>query len=248
MRIETAIREFLAFIKNPYWSIRDANPLDFLTATKLFFVVFFFEMLLFLPISSIIGLENVPHAMDDLLNGSELWKVAALAVIFAPIAEELLFRLHLKYRIANYVFLMLTLIGMVFLIIRHYLPVFPTDAEGLMTLFATRSFLMTILLVIVFTVAGVAVMIIRDKKAGWLERNFPFVFYLTALVFAMIHISNFQLPPEQWYLGPLIVLPQFILGCYLGYIRLRNNIGYSIYIHALNNLIPMTLVSLSGMY
>ncbi|NNK89380.1 MAG: CPBP family intramembrane metalloprotease, partial [Saprospiraceae bacterium] len=86
----------------------------------------------------------------------------------------------------------------------------------------------------------------RDKLQSTFQRYFPWVFYYSVVIFAFLHVYNFELSSEQWFLGPLLVIPQFILALLLGYVRIRNNIWSSIYLHALNNFIPLSLVFVSG--
>lgn len=74
----------------------------------------------------------------------------------------------------------------------------------------------------------------------WKKVNFGFPFYFTAGLFAIIHLTNISMPPEKWYLGPLLVLPQLILGLLFGYVRVRNNIFTSIFCHILHNGLAMS--------
>lgn len=79
----------------------------------------------------------------------------------------------------------------------------------------------------------------------WKKINFGFPFYLTAGLFAIIHLTNISMPQEKWYLGPLLVLPQLILGLLFGYVRVRNNIWASVFCHVLHNGLTMTALFLS---
>ncbi len=243
MKIEKAIEEFMAFLKAPSFDYKRDQPLDFLTATKLYFLVFFFEMLVFIPVSMIIGLEGIPHAMENLLQNNSIWKMVLLAVVLAPVAEELLFRLHLRYHP-----LMLLFVGLVGIVCSGMIFSYfsPSSSAAFQNLGSATipPFLMALGFLALALLFYSSYLLFQKRTFKSVEYRFPFIFYLTALVFGLVHISNFGLDPDRWYLGPLLVLPQLILACYLGYIRVRNNLGYSIYIHALNNAIPMLLFSL----
>ncbi|CAM1372611.1 CAAX protease [Tenacibaculum litopenaei] len=67
------------------------------------------------------------------------------------------------------------------------------------------------------------------------SRIFPFWFYLFSAVFGFVHITNYPLSVEVLLLSPLLVAPQLILGCYLGYIRIKLGLLWAILLHALYN-------------
>lgn len=75
----------------------------------------------------------------------------------------------------------------------------------------------------------------------WNER-FKLIFWLFTLIFAAVHLSNFgaEIP---FYLMPLLVLPQFILGIMLGYIRVGWGFWYGVLFHALHNGILLSIAT-----
>jgi len=75
--------------------------------------------------------------------------------------------------------------------------------------------------------------------AIWKKLDFGYPFYLTAGLFAIVHISNFSLDVSKWFYGPILVLPQLILGLFFGYVRVRNNLLASIFCHVLHNGLTM---------
>ncbi len=69
------------------------------------------------------------------------------------------------------------------------------------------------------------------------HRSFPYVFYLIALIFGFVHLSNFGLNTTIILLSPLLVAPQLCVGMLLGFIRVRFGLLWSIGLHACYNLI-----------
>jgi hypothetical protein len=65
--------------------------------------------------------------------------------------------------------------------------------------------------------------------------NFKVMFYLFALAFGIIHIFNYELSINTFLLLPLLVAPQIIAGMFLGLIRVKVGLLYSILFHALYN-------------
>lgn len=66
-------------------------------------------------------------------------------------------------------------------------------------------------------------------------RYFKKAFYIFTVLFGVIHIFNFQITSNVLLLAPILVLPQIILGGYLGFIRVRFGLGWSILLHACYN-------------
>ncbi len=76
--------------------------------------------------------------------------------------------------------------------------------------------------------------------AFW-NKNFGYIFYLSAVIFALIHITNYESNSTIIYLVPLLVLPQFISGLFFGYLRVRYNFVLAYLMHVLHNAIFVTL-------
>ncbi len=241
MRLEDAIREFLSFLRHPRFNYQWREDLDWITITKLFLIVFVVEMLSLSLMSVLIGIDEIPHAMESLMKNQSVWVIAGLAIIIAPILEELLFRLHLRYKWLLVLF-MISLLGVCSaLVIWLITPDFIGKMSSNLTILIHNQFLLAVSLVTLMIVLFIIYMISEAIPTDGIYKIFPFLFYMTALVFALVHIGNFDISQVKWYLTPLLVLPQFILALYLGYVRMRKHIGASIYVHAFNNSIPFAL-------
>ena len=73
-------------------------------------------------------------------------------------------------------------------------------------------------------------------------RVFPWVAHGACLLFAAIHLNNFSLHQTPWWLMPLLVLPQWLTGLVLAWLRVRRGIGASMLLHGLFNGGPLLLV------
>ncbi|MFY7671477.1 CPBP family intramembrane glutamic endopeptidase [Tenacibaculum sp. MEBiC06402] len=60
-------------------------------------------------------------------------------------------------------------------------------------------------------------------------------FFIFTILFGFIHILNFELTTNALLLSPILVLPQTILGGYLGFIRVKFGLAWSILLHATYN-------------
>lgn len=66
---------------------------------------------------------------------------------------------------------------------------------------------------------------------------FKYIFYAFTFAFGAVHITNFELNAQVLLLGPILIAPQIIVGCFLGYIRVRIGLLWSILLHAAYNSI-----------
>jgi hypothetical protein len=71
---------------------------------------------------------------------------------------------------------------------------------------------------------------------------FPWVFHLACVAFAGLHLYNFQLAQTPWWLLPALVLPQWLTGLVLGWLRVRRGMGAAILLHAIFNAGPLAMV------
>lgn len=77
------------------------------------------------------------------------------------------------------------------------------------------------------------------------NNKFGFVFYFSAIIFALIHITNYNSNSTIIYIIPILVLPQFIIGLFIGYLRVRYNFMLGYLFHAIHNAIFITAAFLS---
>ncbi|WP_442265594.1 CPBP family intramembrane glutamic endopeptidase [Tenacibaculum sp. ZS6-P6] len=64
---------------------------------------------------------------------------------------------------------------------------------------------------------------------------FRIAFYCFAILFALVHLSNYTITNNVLILAPILVAPQLVLGGYLGFLRVRFGLGWSILLHATYN-------------
>ncbi|KAB1160601.1 CPBP family intramembrane metalloprotease [Tenacibaculum aiptasiae] len=59
-------------------------------------------------------------------------------------------------------------------------------------------------------------------------------------MFTLIHIGNIKII-YNIFLIPLLILPQFISGTIMGYLRIKYGFVFSVLFHMLNNFISMVI-------
>lgn len=156
-------------------------------------------------------------------------------VFLAPLIEETICRLILKYTVLN----VLAFLFASILIINGDGYLF-TKIYNLDTHFFIN--------VVIFFLLSCFIFFILIKYLSTIKVNkplyFPFFFYLTAFVFSLGHIFNFSIDSENVYILPLLIFPYFIDGLVLGYIRMKSGFLHSLTVHIIINFIPSIILLL----
>lgn len=71
-------------------------------------------------------------------------------------------------------------------------------------------------------------------------RYFPWIFYASAIIFGAVHLSNFEMNDQLIWLSPLLILPQVSAGVFLGFIRIKLGLLWSILLHAAFNTLLLS--------
>lgn len=178
-----------------------------------------------------LGLKMPAHALEGLKIGPGL---ALLIVLGAPIAEEIIFRGWLSGRLGGILGSLFFLPGLVALLASIGLKAQPSIAADLR--WAASAF---------FVIAALFAALLRRREAiPWFRRHFAWFYYLAAVLFAAVHLSNFAGSRSPLLIA--LVLPQFVLGLILGYLRIRRGLWASMILHALHNSVFIGLVALGA--
>lgn len=147
------------------------------------------------------------------------------AIFWAPVVEEMLFRYGLR---------------------RPLQALWVVPLMALAVYWGPRDWTLFIAAIVVL-----AAVWLSGRRARWsmtLGRSYcahyGWVFHLAALAFAGVHLNNFALNQMPLWLLPLLVLPQWLTGLVLGWMRTRRGIGACFALHAVFNAGPMLLISL----
>jgi len=69
-------------------------------------------------------------------------------------------------------------------------------------------------------------------------KYFKHFFYISIILFAILHIVQFEITFRSIFFIPIIILPQLIAGVFFGFVRMKYGIMWSIVLHVVNNSIP----------
>ena len=174
-------------------------------------------------------------ALRELLKNNPL-KLFVLAVIFAPIIEEMMFRTLIKPSHSD---IMLLLCSWPLFYSNKYIP---ADVH-----WAIKLGFMAIFLFTVFTILKQLIPEHRTLKIrNFLSRHATVVLIVSSLLFGMVHINNYV---DTFVLNAALIaliIPRIISGFMMGIIKIKNNhIGWSMALHAMNNGFVIIILILS---
>jgi len=86
--------------------------------------------------------------------------------------------------------------------------------------------------------------VVEDK---W-HTYYKSLFYLSALIFAIAHLTNYDDLTSILFFIPLLIAPQFTLGLFSGYMRVKFGFIWGFYLHCLHNFVflAIPLIFMSG--
>lgn len=111
------------------------------------------------------------------------------------------------------------------------------DNHAVMEMFNTLSPVMIFFAAVI--IAPVAEELIFRAPLGLFKesRYFKYAYYTSVFLFGIIHISNFGDLGSYFWLIPLLVAPQISAGIFLGYIRTKFGLLWSMLLHAAHNML-----------
>ena len=197
--------------------------------------VYLLDLLLMAMLATIAGIviaAGVELPESSLANLALTPGLVAAILVIAPIGEEIAFRGWLTGRVRDVLASIVFIGGMG-----------ATAWLGASDVSGASIWSIAVLIVAL----GLTIILFRTARQRpamrWFARLFPLFFWFSTLAFACVHLLNFE-EGALFVLLPL-VLPQFVLGALLGYLRVTYGLGASIALHALHNGTAMALVALA---
>lgn len=226
--------EFFKFIYRP--SIHKSSSHSIYKKIYDVLSIYFFCFIIGISISIItFYFINTPKRKDNDINLG--FDFIFLSCLFLPLVEEILFRLSLIYSRCNFSF---TLGGLSFLFLNNMLK-----ANVSLTI-ENSSFIRIVVSIIISIIIGTIFYSFSKKYNNILNQfhrnNFKVLFYLSSIIFALLHISNFEMNLYSFLISPLMTLPQLLFGLAAGFIRVKYGFLYCFFIHILSNVIPTVII------
>jgi len=220
-------RRFGAFLRRPNLNVHAQNGSAFKVLARIY-ALDIAIMAVLVGVASALVAMGVYIPETALASMEITWQIVLLVVVGAPVMEELVFRSWLGGKPGP--ILALLLLG--------------AGGLGFALVQASSPAYGSVLAIVGILGAGFALLHLRNRPAmGWFSRAFPLFFWLSTVAFALVHLANF----EEGSLAVLLplVLPQFMLGMMLGYVRVRFALWAAILLHAAHNATAISLAALA---
>lgn len=221
-------RRFGAFLKRPTLDVAEQDGAPFRVLARIYVLDFLAMCILVLAATAAVAAGL--YLPETAIAGMEFTPTLILAIVIgAPVFEELVFRSWLSGKPG------------------HLLAVLAIAAGALG--FGAAHVISPIAGIGVFAVgligALAALIGLYNRPAmSWFAKAFPGFFWFATASFALVHLANF----EEGSLAMLLplVLPQFLLGTMVGYLRVRIGLWAAIVLHAAHNATAVSLAALAG--
>lgn len=215
---------YLAFLRQPRLPANAALPWHSGFAAIVRMLTLDFGIMLTLAMFALLVVTLGAELPETALAGLEIdLRLALTVVVVAPLVEELAFRGWLSGKPGHVLAFVIMLVGGV---------VAAMLAAGATGEAASAQVALAILAAVVL--AAIALFVLRRRPAlPWFSGLFPVFFWLSVVAFASVHLLNYD---EGHLLALLpLVLPQFILGTILGYMRVHYGLWTCILLHMAHN-------------
>ena len=237
--IRETVLEFWHFLKAPQQlQARHQEPKQvWKPLLQLFVLKFGLSLgiaLLVFGLLKLLGFDHFgSHRLDKFLQETHPLLVLLAVAVVGPGIEEFFFRAPLRYTRKRLLVSFLTI----------NIFVLPSLLE-----MSQISTLVSALIWLGVLALGIWV-VLNDERTKYLRRlwneHFGAVFYTFTIVFALVHLANYENLRLPSTLIPLLVVPQFIGALFWGYIRLRFSLSWAILAHGISNALLLALTYLT---
>ncbi|MDO6603682.1 hypothetical protein [Arenibacter palladensis] len=231
------IKNLIQFVSQPqYLPLKDLTVRNKIYDTLgLFFIKLVFSLL----VANVLAVFYEPKNITDANMANRFTPLVYLLVggVILPLYEEICFRLSLKFKPLY--------AALTFTSLSYYLltkAIYKTNLSLVDDTFYTR-----VLLSLFLGISAYALMYrvkIAQKLAVLWENNIRWIYYLSCVLFAWLHIFNFELNLTNVLLLPIITLPQLFSTTIAGYTRLSFGFKYPLFVHMGTNLLFISLTFL----
>ena len=238
------IQQFFRYLSNPTTEVGSKPNWQIIifNVVRLWAITFVISMFFAMLSNLILGREGYSEddfAITEIVMDFPYFLVFFLVAIWAPISEEIAFRLGLRFSPINWG---LSLSFLLFFLISILdLPFIPSGWFTFNSLVGTFSTIIFILLTAVLIYK-----VLSCKKVGFFvekffRRNFQFFFYTLAILFGALHIMNYDINlREMWFFIPILIAPQLLLSFTISFVRMQYGFVWAVFTHAFNNVVAIT--------
>lgn len=223
----------LAYFKKPVYQTTESSTLrhslKVLLSVLLYTFLFLFINYLFVSALDFVLKSEYKFSFLEIIDKAQFTPAerynGLYILIVAPILEEIIFRLPLKFNRTN-----------LFIAITTFYFCFYLSFDNFV-----HSFWGVLLIKTVFIIGLFWFVVYYLCKNSFYKtistKYFGFLFYTLATTFGLLHITNFIefVPQKLLFFSPIFAFHQVIMGLFLGYIRVKKGLIWSIALHVCFN-------------
>ncbi|MFA4881127.1 MAG: hypothetical protein WC650_05950 [Candidatus Doudnabacteria bacterium] len=246
------LASFLHFALHPNYQIRliqKKTRAKFWDVFKLWSFAILIVMVLGIAIAILLnlaGYDEKNHLLTQFILEKKIFLLFLFAAFWAPLTEEMTFRLGLRYSPYklgfSLIFLLMLVCDYLFSRVFKFFPPWVFDLTSWRGLVCYLS----LVLIIGFLLSSVLKKFVEQSRAEkFYAKSFQWIYYGSSLIFALLHIFNYTKLSQIWFLIPLLVAPQFFLGLVLGFVRIRYGFPWTVLNHFIHNalsLLPLLIL------
>lgn len=252
---EDLLGSFVSYIKKPDYNIELEQKSFLKKLSDIFYFVSLAVVLSFVlgilasALMEKIGYDTNQNSVVELFNEVPVWFFMLLALLWAPISEELCFRLPLRRASLNLAVSASFFLLFFFSAMFEFSPVLSGFVKKQLE---NLSFISLIFFFLAYLVSSIYFFKIifkkffpAEKQENFYRKNFSYIFYFSIFIFGAVHIMNFNNLASFWYISFVLFLPQLSASFILAYVRMRYGIIFSIILHFLyNGIFTLPLLAL----
>ncbi|MFH1224932.1 MAG: hypothetical protein V1676_03960 [Candidatus Diapherotrites archaeon] len=233
---KSLLGQFISFVRRPDYGIAQSRgsirekARDVFRLWALTIVVSFIAMLLVSAISNATGAPVGENRLIGLAEEVPIYMFLFVAFIWSPVVEELTFRMGMRFSRAAHSYSAGLMLTMAVFLAFEIVGV----SAGLIAYAA-----MAVLFGTLFWLAS-KTMLGEKRLAAFYAKRFGRIFYFFTAMFAAYHLFNYANIGGVLFLAPLLVLPQFMGGLFLGFVRMRYGLKWSALGHLMHNIAVMS--------
>jgi membrane protease YdiL (CAAX protease family) len=237
MSTRYSIGTMFAYLRRPYFPAGKDRIGE--AQLKHLIQLLFFSLAMMIFVGGVVGAiitsvtGELPENANETIGQASPMMLLFYGVILAPLIEEVVFRSWLGGRLT-------CILGLPILVSFYAIAAAVSADMSPIVSFAVAGGLSVLVLGVARQFASLSPP--AQKEGRW--RLFPAAFYGSALLFALLHLSNY----EGGLSSPIMliaILPQFFVGLILGYVRMRFGLIHAILFHAIYNLVLISVFMLA---
>ena len=216
------IKEIFHYVRCPIYSIQNKKSFK-KNCIEIFFIyvsliVLTLISVLIIIIFNTLGIVEPLQRIynDNVSTSNNLTLYFLIVCLFGAIYEEYAFRLYLRF-VPIYIATSISLLIYLLLAVILEFEIYSLNVS-------------IIYVVVLFFFLFISFSVTRVKgliQTVWIK-YFKYIFYFSILMFALLHLRNFELTTRHIFFIPIIILPQLISGTIFGFTRMKYGIAWCI--------------------